>query len=70
MESAVNPGQFSPGGGGGGYTISTQNILDLLGILLSFLFGLYRPENKLRMKYCFEPVVALEILGRRAKESL
>jgi hypothetical protein len=34
------------------------------------LFGLYRLENQLLMKYCFEHVVVREILGRRAKESL
>jgi hypothetical protein len=47
----------SPGGGGGGCTISTQNIFDPLWILLSILFGLYHLENKLRTRYCFAPVV-------------
>lgn len=42
----------SPGGGGGGCTISKQNTFDPLWILLSMLFGLYHRDNKLLRNFC------------------
>ena len=53
----------SPGGGGGGCSISKQNTFDPLWLLLLMLFGLYHRENKLRMKCSIEPVDVREVLA-------
>ena len=58
----------SPGGGGGGCSISKQNTFDPLWLLLPMLFGLHHRENKLRMKCSIEPSMCVRSWEPRTEE--